>query len=127
MHVKTVLQCEQRKLSEFRGRGWTITHCYFANMGGFRVHYGHSNEPNKQSEPNDDPQVSNSVKIITGSHIAHGWTSFTWPQIFEEDLKNKGKTDLFAGFIAILQLSLGTGKYNFWVLASLRLSHSSSP
>jgi hypothetical protein len=66
---------------------WTLTHCYFANMGGFWYDDGQSHFP------------------VTADQLAKQWDLIDMPNISEEDIKDKSKTDYFAKAIAILQIS----------------------
>ncbi|KAI1749184.1 hypothetical protein F4782DRAFT_514257 [Xylaria castorea] len=72
---------------------WTLTHCYFANMGGFYIR--------------DDSGSSSSVKnhLLTTSHFLKHWHCIIIPSLSEDDLKDKSKTDYFAKTIAVLQIT----------------------
>jgi hypothetical protein len=64
---------------------WSLTHCYFANMGGF---YRFGTE--ELAQP------------LTAGDLVRSKSST--PYLHEEDIKDKGKTDLFAKGFALLQI-----------------------
>lgn len=66
---------------------WTLTHCFFANMGGFYYEHGESRFP------------------LTAPQIAAQPNGFDSPEWQEEDIQDKSKTDWFAKGIAALQFS----------------------
>jgi hypothetical protein len=66
---------------------WTLTHCYFANMGGFIYNDGILYFP------------------LTADMLAKDWDLLDMHEISEDDIKRKSKTDNFAKAIAILQIS----------------------
>ncbi|KAJ5833817.1 hypothetical protein N7474_002128 [Penicillium riverlandense] len=66
---------------------WTLTHSYFANMGGLFY------EENENSFP------------LTASQYAEESTCYSLPEIREEDIMDKGKHDLFAKGLAVLQIA----------------------
>ncbi|TRX91258.1 hypothetical protein FHL15_007863 [Xylaria flabelliformis] len=72
---------------------WTLTHCYFANMGGFYIH--------------EDAGPSSAVKIhlLTTSHFIKCWQSIKIPSLSEDDLKDKSKTDYFTKALAVIQIA----------------------
>ena len=66
---------------------WTLTHCFFANMGGFYYEHGESRFP------------------LTAPQIAAQPNGFDCPEVQEEDIQDKSKRDWFAKGIAALQFS----------------------
>lgn len=66
---------------------WTLTHCFFANMGGFYYEHGESRFP------------------LTASQIAKQPNGFDSPEMQEEDIQDRSKRDWFAKGIAALQFS----------------------
>ncbi|KAI0859165.1 hypothetical protein F4860DRAFT_484106 [Xylaria cubensis] len=72
---------------------WTFTHCYFANMGGFFIR--------------DNARLSSPFKIhlLTTSHFIKHWHCIIIPNLSEDDLKDKSKTDYFAKTIAVIQIA----------------------
>ncbi|KAI0189909.1 hypothetical protein F4808DRAFT_467184 [Astrocystis sublimbata] len=77
--------------NEFSSFSWTITHCYFKNMGGFYIrHPSDSNSPNH---------------VLTASHIGKYWRHLRVPDVKEEDLQDKSKTDYFTKALATLQIA----------------------
>jgi hypothetical protein len=67
---------------------WTLTHSYYANMGGFRLCKGAAD-----------------TKILSISQLAKHWKAIEKRELSEDDIKNKSKTDYFAKSIAIVQIS----------------------
>jgi hypothetical protein len=63
---------------------WTLTHSYFANMGGF---FYEDHFP------------------LTASQYAQEENLYDVPRVTEEDIKDKGKQDIFAKGLAVLQIS----------------------
>ncbi|KAI3326730.1 hypothetical protein HD806DRAFT_488021 [Xylariaceae sp. AK1471] len=72
---------------------WTLTHCYFANMGGFYIR--------------DDSKLPSSRKnhLLTTGHFVKYWPRINIPKLSENDLKDKSKTDYFAKAIAVIQIT----------------------
>ena len=66
---------------------WTLTHCFFANMGGFYYEHGESRFP------------------LTAPQIAAQPNGFDSPEMQEEDIQSQSKRDWFAKSIAALQFS----------------------
>lgn len=66
---------------------WTLTHCFFANMGGFYYNDGESRFP------------------LTALQIAAEESGFNTPNMQEQDIQDKSKSDWFAKIIAVLQFS----------------------
>lgn len=64
---------------------WTLTHCFFANMGGFYYENGESRFP------------------LTALQIAAQENGFCNPEMHEEDIQDRSKRDWFAKGIAALQ------------------------
>ncbi|PVI00805.1 hypothetical protein DM02DRAFT_671697, partial [Periconia macrospinosa] len=65
---------------------WTLTHSYFANMGGFYY------------------EQADTRSSLTASQYAQEPDLYDIPMMEEEYIKDKGKQDLFAKGIAILQI-----------------------
>lgn len=72
---------------------WTLTHCYFANMGGFYLR--------------EDANSSSKAKahLLTARHFADSWESVQMPKFSIDDLNDKSKTDYFTKAIAIIQIA----------------------
>ncbi|KAJ5635065.1 uncharacterized protein N7484_008378 [Penicillium longicatenatum] len=72
---------------------WTLTHCYFANMGGFELL--------------EEASFSSSIKthLLTARHFADSWEAIEIPKISEDDLNDKSKTDYFTKVIAVIQIA----------------------
>jgi hypothetical protein len=68
-------------------RKWTLTHCFFANMGGLYYEHGESRFP------------------LTALQLAVQQNGFDNPEMLEEDIEDKSKQDWFAKGIAALQFS----------------------
>lgn len=69
-------------------RTWTLTHCYFANMGGFVYTAG------------------GQQLLVSAQQLAKVEdTSYACPEITEEDIKDKSKQDWLAKLFAALQIS----------------------
>ena len=76
---------EAQKAEEVRK--WTLTHCFFANMGGFYYEHKKSRFP------------------LTALQIAVHKDGFDYPEQSEEEILDKSKTDWFAKGVAALQFS----------------------
>ncbi|KAK7949239.1 uncharacterized protein PG986_010125 [Apiospora aurea] len=65
---------------------WTLTHCFLANMGGFRYQHGSKRFP------------------LTALQIADNESGlFNHPEMTENDIHDRGKQDWFAKVVATLQ------------------------
>ncbi|KAI8629518.1 hypothetical protein F5Y19DRAFT_464619 [Xylariaceae sp. FL1651] len=71
---------------------WTLTHCYFANMGGFYIRDDYASP----SQPKNH--------LLTASHFVKYWPHINIPRLSEDDIKDKSKTDYFAKAIAVIQI-----------------------
>jgi hypothetical protein len=58
---------------------WTLTHSYYANMGGFRLCC--------KSDGRD------TADALTAAELASRWANIEMPQISEEEIKDKSKAD----------------------------------
>ncbi|KAI9858556.1 MAG: hypothetical protein M1824_004292 [Vezdaea acicularis] len=65
---------------------WTLTHCFFANMGG--LYYTTEKSP---------PSILTAVQLAEESE-------FEQPEISEDEIKDKSKQDLFAKIFAVFQI-----------------------
>ncbi|KAI1274265.1 hypothetical protein F5Y07DRAFT_410441 [Xylaria sp. FL0933] len=81
-HVEPSLafEAEQPEVS------WSLTHCYFANMGGFYIQ-------------------GNRNHLLTASDFVKYWPRVHIPNLSEDDLKDKSKTDYFTKAIAVIQIT----------------------
>jgi hypothetical protein len=68
---------------------WILTHCYFANMGGFYLYKGNS--------------LQEAIPLTT-TELAK-WNFQNLPQLLEEDINDKSKSDVFTKAIAVMQIS----------------------
>lgn len=69
------------------GKRWTLTQCYFANMGGFIY------------------TAKGKRFLVTAQQLAKvGGLSYASPEITEEDIEDKSKQDLLAKLIAAIQI-----------------------
>ncbi|KAK0671109.1 hypothetical protein QBC41DRAFT_316401 [Cercophora samala] len=86
---------------------WTITHAYFANMGGFVCELSSPLEsPQASKEPTKDAPQKN-MRIFTpvlGTHLAQKLDRFERLRVSEDDIKDKSKSDNFAKAVAMLQI-----------------------
>ncbi|KAI1145625.1 hypothetical protein F4825DRAFT_443416 [Nemania diffusa] len=74
---------------------WTLTHAYFANMGGFTWN----------GELPQSPPRSQAYYSITCSHIASQHTNISNLYLYDEaTIKEKGKSDAFAKGLAVIQI-----------------------
>lgn len=75
-------------------RAWTLTHSYFANMGGFNLQI-------------EDTAKTESVLVtpIVASQLAQVWGPSRPPEISEEDIKDRSKSDYFAKAVAVIQIA----------------------
>ncbi|KAF2970374.1 hypothetical protein GQX73_g3196 [Xylaria multiplex] len=77
------------------GNNWTITHSYFANMGGFVINEGLA----------EDSFLGNYRPKISGHEIARLSEQLITPCQYNEDtIKDKSKSDTFAKCLAIIQI-----------------------
>ncbi|OAQ96152.1 hypothetical protein LLEC1_03599 [Akanthomyces lecanii] len=77
-------------------RKWTLTHCYFANMGGFIVVTPWKDE---NGQPVDGPKLS---YPITANQLAR--SSYTYPPIVVEEIKDKSKQNWLGKLLAAVQI-----------------------
>ncbi|KAK3983878.1 hypothetical protein QBC44DRAFT_390445 [Cladorrhinum sp. PSN332] len=80
-----------------RKQRWTITHAYFANMGGF------VREAPPSSASYGDTDTEKLIPVL-GTHIAQCLDRFEPLSTTEDDIKDKSKSDTFAKAIAVLQI-----------------------
>jgi hypothetical protein len=74
---------------------WTLTHAYLANMGGFVY-----------TPPTDDPALPEPVaRPLTGIQMTKFLDLFDYPNITEDEIKDKSKTDVLAKVFSLLQVS----------------------
>ncbi|KAI1820387.1 hypothetical protein F4861DRAFT_69781 [Xylaria intraflava] len=73
---------------------WNLTHCYFANMGGFYVRH-----------PTGSGSEKSDHCLLTTHHFIKFWQDIEVPKLSEDDLKDKSKTDYFAKTLAVLQIA----------------------
>lgn len=78
---------------------WTLTHCYFANMGGFYLREKASSSPEATSSSKAR------IRLLTARHFADSWESIEIPKFSEADLNDKSKTDYFTKTIAVIQIA----------------------
>ncbi|KAJ5606393.1 hypothetical protein N7510_009174 [Penicillium lagena] len=76
---------------------WTLTHSYFANMGG--LFFNHKDEQGHTEFP------------LTAFQYARELDRYSCAPVYEDEIKDKGKQDFFAKGIATLQIS--------WLILSL--------
>ncbi|KUL81974.1 hypothetical protein ZTR_10712 [Talaromyces verruculosus] len=72
---------------------WTLTHCYFANMGGFYLLEEASSSSNIITH------------LLTARHFADFWEIIEIPRVSEDDINDKSKTDYFTKGIAVIQIA----------------------
>ncbi|KAJ5196185.1 hypothetical protein N7449_006664 [Penicillium cf. viridicatum] len=75
---------------DYKGPEWTLTHSYFANMGG--LSFEHTDEQRSTQFP------------LTAFQYATQIDLYSSPEIYEDDIKDKSKQDYFAKAIAMLQI-----------------------
>lgn len=81
---------------------WTLTHCYFANMGGFYIR----DRDRQPSIPKDDLSIANEpTKLLTANDFVEYWQHISVPCLSEDDLKDKSKTDYLTRALAVIQIS----------------------
>ena len=68
---------------------WTLTHCYFANMGGLYIQ-------------NRSPPPEN--RLLTAGHFANSWECINVLNLLEDDLNDKSKANYFTKAIAVIQI-----------------------
>ncbi|KAI1114193.1 hypothetical protein F5Y14DRAFT_415710 [Nemania sp. NC0429] len=89
---------------------WTLTHCYFANMGGFYMRDDVSrsstlNDGSSTTPPAPITTTKQPVRLMTTRHFVEYREYIDIPKLSEDDLKDKSKTDYFTKGIAVLQIS----------------------
>jgi hypothetical protein len=72
---------------------WTLTHCYFANMGGFYLLEEASSSSNIITH------------LLTARHFADSWEIIEIPRVSEDDINDKSKSDYFTKGIAVIQIA----------------------
>ncbi|KFZ11602.1 hypothetical protein V501_04677 [Pseudogymnoascus sp. VKM F-4519 (FW-2642)] len=75
---------------------WTLTHAYYANMGGFVSEL--------ESELPNSTQVNPKNTLITGPRLVRYWDTVPTPQVSEAAIKDKNKTDTVAKILAVAQI-----------------------
>jgi hypothetical protein len=70
---------------------WTLTHSYYANMGGFH--------------PCKSISECQTIHPLTTGQLAKLWTNINPPKISENEIKEKGDADFFAKGVAVMQIS----------------------
>ena len=79
---------------QYNGPEWTLTHSYFANIGG--LSFQHKDETDEQRSTQFP---------LTAFQYAAELSLYASPEIYEDDIKDKGKQDYFAKVVlAILQI-----------------------
>lgn len=94
---------------------WTLSHAYFANMGGFVrevASTGLSDGGDPAGKPTEANQGKTSAKstelrmvVVTGMQLARCWNEFEPPGIDEQGIEDKSKSNAFASIVTILQIS----------------------
>lgn len=77
---------------------WTLTHAYFANMGGFV----YTLPPGSPSGP---LTARPAAHPLTGIHIAAYLDAIQYPSISEAEIKDKSKTDGLGKVFSVFQIS----------------------
>ncbi len=72
---------------------WSLTHCYFANMGGFYLR-------EEAASPSEAK-----IHLLTALHFADSWDSVQIPELSKDDLNDKSKMDYFTKAIAVIQIA----------------------
>jgi hypothetical protein len=92
---------------------WTLSHSYFANMGGFRrfVKWDEFDQEGKNRIKTDFlPEKSKDENIVelcplTAAQFASVWGYIKQFRLSEEEIKDKSKADFFTKTIALVQIS----------------------
>jgi len=89
---------------------WTLTHSYYANMGGFRLFINKDELGPKiieRIEKHFGSQNSGLVDLcsLTTVQLARCWEYFEDFELSEAEIKDKSKADLFTKTIALVQIS----------------------
>ena len=69
--------------------GWTLTHLQFANAEGFKIRLSNNEH--------EECKIEKLVKLIEKGEIDH-------PPITEDELRSRGKSDIFVKLIALTQI-----------------------
>ncbi|KAK0703011.1 hypothetical protein B0T26DRAFT_657700 [Lasiosphaeria miniovina] len=106
---ETAVGSESEVASGNHGQQWTLTHCYFANMGGFHL-AGRSSEAGRSSGAEGFSEASSSPEatatyIFTAGHFADFWQTVEIPELSEKDLNDRSKTDYFTKALAAVQIA----------------------
>ena len=94
-HEKRI-QTSDREDCTDRTIPWTLTHAYYANMGGF--------VSDLESELPTSTHVNAENTPITGLHLARYWNFVQTPQVNEAAIKDKSKSDTVAKILAVVQI-----------------------
>lgn len=84
---------EEQKVSSEEDPEWTITHTYFANMGGFA-------QINDRSSGSSQPVTATKYAMESERYTRSAITSVT-----EDDINDKAKRDFFTKGLAVVQIS----------------------
>jgi hypothetical protein len=84
---------------------WTLTHAYFANMGGFvsALPLGKPGDPRPVSSP-EQPAPEQAAYPLSGIHLTLP-DCFELPKITEREIKDKSKTEGLARAFSVFQIS----------------------
>ncbi|OBT71817.1 hypothetical protein VF21_09385 [Pseudogymnoascus sp. 05NY08] len=75
---------------------WTLTHAYYANMGGF--------VSDLESELRVSTQANSMTTPIMGPRLVRYWNTVPTPQVSEAAIKDKSKSDTVAKILAVVQI-----------------------
>ncbi|PKK44595.1 hypothetical protein CI102_11309 [Trichoderma harzianum] len=91
---------DMQRFAENDGVAWTLTHSYFANMGGFVIR----GKPTKEQKHHDPYHLNGDLiyQLRDAEHIEK------LPTITEEEIKDKSKGDIFVKLIALGQIIWST-------------------
>lgn len=92
-HRPSITPSDQSQKDPSHVLKWTLTHAYFANMGGFMF-----------SPRVDELELSNPAPL-TGEYLARCINDFDFPNITEGEIKDKSKTDGLAKAFSVFQIS----------------------
>ncbi|GAM36336.1 hypothetical protein TCE0_018f05346 [Talaromyces pinophilus] len=104
-NIRVVYPWWRRKFPWWRGEKvdadnkhqWTLTHSYYANMGGFCVESPQSSVDGRKE---DQPCIA-----LTGRQIARYWKHIDLPLLSERAISDKSKADFFTKAIATVQIA----------------------
>ncbi|KAM0245956.1 hypothetical protein ACHAQJ_010405 [Trichoderma viride] len=107
---------KMKGLADEDGVDWSLTHAYYANMGGFVIEKKSEPMIEDETETKDEPEIVNEYNLhhlsVRDIYILRKEGCIKeLPNMTERELKDKSKTDSFVRVISIIQI--------FWSAAQI--------